>query len=125
MKFLPNLSSFVLGRGKRVNTIRNWLPLVAASSAIVIVLFSVVAANRIRVLDQQSVRSQLKASLDAAADLLQVLYRNQIEATAAIVKDPELIDLIRAFSLKTADAGAPSRMKSLAAQRQTKNGIRI
>jgi hypothetical protein len=98
MKFVPRLISFVQGRGSsRVTTFRNWLPLVAASSAIVIVLFSVVAANRIRVLDQQSVRSQLKASLDAAADLLQVLYRNQIEATAAIVKDPELIDLIRAF----------------------------
>ncbi|KQZ71159.1 hypothetical protein ASD55_12880 [Rhodanobacter sp. Root561] len=125
MKFVSSLISFVQGRGGGVTPFRNWLPLVAASSAIVIVLFSVVAANRIRVLDQQSVRSQLKASLDAAADLLQVLYRNQIEATAAIVKDPELIDLTRAFSLSPADAGARSRMTAWAAQRQAQYGFRI
>ncbi|MEO6925441.1 MAG: ATP-binding protein, partial [Rhodanobacter sp.] len=104
---------------------RRWLPVVAGLSAVVIVLFSVVVVNRIRELDRESVQDQLKTSLAAAANLLHVLYMNQVEETAAIVKEPELDKLVRVLAANPGDAEARSALNAWVYRDQAQHGFKI
>ena len=104
---------------------RHWLPVVAGLSAAVIMLFSVVVVNRIRVLDREAVQNQLKTSLAATTDLLHVLYKNQTEATAALVRDPELHKLARALATNPNDVEARSKLDAWASGYQAVYGFKI
>jgi PAS domain S-box-containing protein len=104
---------------------RHWLRWVAALSAAAIVLFSVLVVSRINALERDAVQSQLKASMAAASDLLHLLYRNQNEATAAIVKEPQLLAFARGLTADPGNAALRSRFDAWIYQHRTQYAFDI
>jgi signal transduction histidine kinase/DNA-binding response OmpR family regulator/HPt (histidine-containing phosphotransfer) domain-containing protein len=109
----------------RISRHRSWVRRTVGLSALAILLFSAVVANRIHALDRESVQAQLTSTLASTANLLHILEKNHLEATAEIVRDPELLRLMRELAERPQDAAVRSSIDGWVRPQQTKFGFQF